>query len=263
MGVEHATIGMIVMLVVLLLPVWIYIQRAKKRHDDIYIRRIAGIDAVDEAVGRAAELGRPVSYTTGLTDVGPVLYACMDILYYVVKKVAQYKTRLVIPQNSPEVMAIVEDTARDAYRAAGRGSHFDPKSIVYLSGEQFAFASGYMGTIQREQVASTFLLGSFAAESLLLAEAGQQIGAMQVAGSVSPEQTAFFICTCDYTLIGEELFAASAYLSREPIQLGSLCGQDRAKLAVLIMILLGVVIATWNVVNPEMAIGNIDSWISK
>jgi hypothetical protein len=262
MGIEHATIGMLILLLGLLIPVAIFIRKAKNSPDDIYVRRIPGIDAVDEAVGRAAELGRPVSFTTGLTDVGPVLYACMGILNYIVKKVANYKTRLVIPQNTPEVMAIVEDAAREAYRQAGKGSQFDPKSIVYLSDSQFAFASGYMGTIHREQVASTFLFGSFAAESLLLAEAGQQIGAMQVAGSVSPEQTAFFICTCDYTIVGEELFAASAYLSREPIQLGSLCGQDRAKLMLLLFIVAGVGIATWNMLMPEQNITNVDKLLT-
>ncbi len=46
--------------------------------------------------------------------------------------------------------------------------------------------------------------------------------------------------TCDYTLIGEELFAASAYLSRDPQQLGSLKGHDFGKL-VIILILAGVI----------------------
>jgi hypothetical protein len=143
-------------------------------------------------------------------------------------------------------MAIVEDAVREAYRDAGRAAAFDPQSIVFLSSEQFAFASGYMGLVHREQAGAAFMFGVFAAEALVLAEAGQQVGARQVAASVSPEQVAFFICTCDYTLIGEELFGASAYLSREPIQVATLAAQDRYKLCFIVLIFIGVVSATIN-----------------
>ncbi|MDC0358446.1 hypothetical protein OAO01_06485 [Oligoflexia bacterium] len=256
-GVEHATPGIIVMLILLIGPVLIYIRRARSEKE-IYVRRISGIDAIDEAVGRSAELGRPVSFATGLTGISPVLYACLGVLFYVGKKAAQFKSKLIVPQYNPEAMAVVEDVVRDAFRSAGKISAFDPQNIVFLSESQFAYASGYMGLIHRERVATAFLFGAFAAESLILAEAGQQIGAMQVAASVSPEQVPFFICTCDFTLVGEELYAASAYLSREPVQLGSLCGQDRGKLVFFILIIIGILIATWNSVVPEMAVSNID-----
>lgn len=242
-GVDHATPGMILLLVLIIGPVLYYIWRAR-RGDELYVRRIAGIDAVDEAVGRAAELGRPVSFSTGLTKVSPVLYACLGVLSYVAKKNAVYRSKLIVPQNDPESMVIVEDTVRDAYRAAGRVSSFDPGSIVFLSESQFAFASGYMGIVHRERVAAAFLFGYFAAESLILAEAGQQVGAMQVGASVSPEQVCFFICTCDYTLIGEELYASSAYLSREPVQLGSLAAQDYGKLIIFLIIVAGVLFSS-------------------
>lgn len=259
-GVEHATPVMLVMLVLLIGPVLYYIK-AVRRGQDIYVRRIGGVDAIDEALGRSAELGRPISFTTGLTGVSPVLYACLGVLFYVGKKAALYRSKLLVPQYDPEAMAIVEDVVRDSYRAAGRLSAFDQQNIRFLSTSQFAFASGYMGLIHREEVATAFLFGSFAAESLILAEAGQQIGAMQVAATTSPEQVPFFICTCDYTLIGEELYAASAYLSREAVQLGSLCGQDRAKLIFFFLIIVGVLISTWNALNPEALIPNVDQVI--
>ena len=234
-GVDHATLGILILMLLLVGPVLIYI-RVAKRKKDLYVRRIPGIDAIDEAAGRSAELGRPMMFSTGLTTVSPTLYACLGVLYYVGRRAAMYKSKLLLPQNNAEVMVIAEDVLRDAYRAEGRQAAFDPKNIIFLSEEQFAFAAGYGGLAHREQIATAFLFGFFAAESLLLAEAGQQVGAMQVAASVSPEQVAFFICTCDYTLIGEELYATSAYLTRESIQLGSLYGQDRAKLVFFLLI---------------------------
>jgi hypothetical protein len=257
MGVEHSTPGLILLLIAFLGPVVLLIRRASAG-GAIFIRRIPGVDAVNEAIGRAAELGRPISFTTGLTSVSPVLYACLGVLSHVAYRAARFRSRLLVPQYNPEAMAIVENGVRDAYREARRVSAFDPQSIIFLSESQFAFASGYMGLMHREKVGSAFLFGYFAAESLILAEAGQQVGAMQVAASVSPEQVPFFICTADYTLIGEELYASSAYLSREPVQLGSLAGQDVAKLLFVILIVIGVLLATWNTLFPEQIIPNID-----
>lgn len=256
-AIEHATLGVLVLAAGMVLPVLWFIGQARAGRD-YYIRKISGIDAIDEAVGRAAEMGRPISFSTGLTGVNPVLYACLGVLYYVGRRAAIYKSRMLLPQCRPEVMAIAEDVVRDAYRAEGRAVLFDPRNVVFLSEEQFAFAAGYIGLVQRENIATAFLFGHFAAESLILAEAGQQVGAMQVAATTSPEQVAFFICACDYTLIGEELFATSAYLTREPVQLGSLLGQDRAKLLLFMVIIVGVLVATFNAAFPGLAIPNID-----
>jgi hypothetical protein len=92
----------------------------------------------------------------------------------------------------------------------------------------------------RDKPAACFYMGSFFAESLILAETGNSIGAIQIAGTAQPAQLPFFVAACDYTLIGEEFFAASAYLSGQPDQLGSLKGQDIGKLIVGAGIVTGV-----------------------
>lgn len=262
MGVDHATLAVLILIVVLLGPVLYFIRQVRKGKE-YYVRRIPGVDAIDEAVGRAAELGRPISFSTGLTNISPTLYACLGVLYHVGQKSARYKTKLFLPQYDPEVMAISEDILRDSYRSVGRLASFDSRDVMFLSQDQFAYAAGYMGLIQREKVGTAFLFGSFAAEALLLGEAGQQIGAMQVAASAGPEQVAFFIVTCDYTLIGEELFAASAYLTREPVQLGGLLGQDLAKLIIFILLIVGCLVATANSVIPDLDWNNLDYYLYK
>lgn len=251
-GLEHITPGILVVLLCAGMLLYRELRRVQRGHEH-FIRRIPGVDAIEGAVGRCAELGRPVVFTTALTDVGPVLYACLGVLYSVARKVAQYKLKLIVPQYSPEAMALVEDTVRSAYRDVGRASSFDPDGIKFLSSEQFAFASGYMGLMHREKAGAAFMFGAFAAEALVLAEAGQQVGARQVAASVSPEQVAFFICTCDYTLIGEELFGASAYVSREPVQVATLAAQDRCKLLFVGLIVVGVLFATLQAWVPGLA----------
>lgn len=257
MFAQHASPGILVLAFLTLLPVFWMMRRALKG-DDLFVRRLPGVDALNDACARSAELGKSMIFTFGLTGLGPLYYACLGALISIARKAAQLRARLLLPQNDPQVMAVTEATIRQVYRDEGRGAAFDPKTLVFLSGEQFAFAAGYIGMVQREKVGAAFLFGNFAAESLILAEAGQQVGAMQIAATVTPEQVAFFVCACDYTLIGEELFAASAYVTREPIQMGSLVGQDYAKIVYFTIIILGVCIATWNEISPNNKIKSLE-----
>jgi hypothetical protein len=107
------------------------------------------------------------------------------------------------------------------------------------------------GKMVREKPAACFYMGAFYAESLIFAETGNTIGAIQIAGTAMPSQLPFFVAACDYVLIGEEFFAASAYLSGEPQQLGSLKGQDFGKLIGGILILAGSLLLTFAELLPD------------
>jgi hypothetical protein len=87
-------------------------------------------------------------------------------------------------------------------------------------------------------------MGSFYAESLMLAETGFATGAIQVAGTANVHQLPFFVVACDYTLLGEELYAASAYLSGEPKLVGSLKGADLLKIVVITTVIIGCILET-------------------
>lgn len=242
-GLEHATPGAMLLLTILLSALfWPKLWRYHR--DTVVLRRIPGIDAIESAVARAAELGRPASFTTSLTSLGPVLYGSLGVLRFVAQKCAQYRNRLLLPQSAPDVMAVCDQAVADSYRSVGRLNAVRPQDTVFLTDTQFAFAAGYMGLLQRENVGAAFLFGDFAAESLILAEAGQAVDAMQVAATTSPEQVAFFVCATDATLIGEELFAASGYLGRDEEDMQALFVQDRAKLALLVLIVVGILLET-------------------
>jgi hypothetical protein len=87
-------------------------------------------------------------------------------------------------------------------------------------------------------------MGEFYAESLIFAETANSVGAIQVASSTESTQTPFFIAACDYVLIGDEFYAASAYLTRQPVLTGSLVGQDWSKILFMLLIFVGAVSTT-------------------
>ncbi len=234
-----ARINVLVAMLVFFALVIYFIETARSGRS-LFVRRIAGLDAVEEAVGRATEMGKPIVYVPGLGGVSDIAtIASINILGEVAKKTAQYDSALLVPNRDPIVYTVVREVVKEAYTKAGRPDAFRSDNIFFLTSEQFAYAAAVDGLMVREKPATNFFLGTFWAESLILAETGATTGAIQIAGTDSVFQLPFFITACDYTLIGEELYAASAYLSREPLLLGSLKGQDYGKVLILTVITLG------------------------
>lgn len=211
----------------------------------LFLRKIPGLDAVEEAVGRATEMGRPVLFIPGIAELDEIeTIAGISILGRVAKITAQYETPLVVPVRYPLVLAAGQEVVEQAYIQAGKTDAYDKDMVRYVAGEQFAFTANVNGYMMRERPATNIYMGAFFAESLLLAETGNAAGSIQIAGTARPEQLPFFIAACDYTLMGEELYAASAYLSHEPVMLGGLKGQDFVKILIILCILLGVVLVS-------------------
>lgn len=228
----------------ILLNIW----RAKKSGGNLFIRRIAGLNAIDDAVGRATEMGRPVLMVPGLGGLNAIAVQALNVFQYVTNICIKFATPIRVCCGEPAVFTVAQEVIRDVYMREGAMDRYQNDYVQFLSNQQFAFAAGVSGLIRREKVAAAFLLGEFFAESLIFAESANAMGAIQVAGTTSTTQTPFFIASCDYVLIGDEYYAASAYLSREPILVGSLVGQDWAKIASALLVLVG---ALWTSMDVQ------------
>jgi hypothetical protein len=211
----------------------------------MFVRRIPGIDAIEEAIGRATEMGRSVLYVPGINDIDDIqTMASLTILETVAKMTAKYETPIIVPTNYPVVFTLAQEMVKNGFVAAGRPDAYDPNSVRYVTTEQFAYVAAVNGIMLRDKPAANIYLGAFFAESLLLAETGFATKAIQVAGTAQVAQLPFFVVACDYTLIGEELYAAGAYLSKEPRLLGSLKGSDLMKAVLILIIVVGCVLET-------------------
>ncbi|MCP4583716.1 MAG: hypothetical protein GY839_19065 [candidate division Zixibacteria bacterium] len=212
-----------------------------KRGGQLYMRPIAGLGAVDEAIGRATEMGKPILYSSGRGKMErPATIASMNILGSVIEKVAEYNTPFIFPNNDPVTMAVAQEVAYEGYMRAGHPDNYNPDNIFFVTDSQFGYAAAVDGIMLREKPATNLFFGTFEAESLILAETGNSIGAIQIAGTDSSIQMSFFVVACDYVLIGEELFAASGYLSQDPQVLGSLKGSDYTKLIIITLMIIGI-----------------------
>jgi hypothetical protein len=222
-----------------------YVRKIKGEDTKLYVRPLSGINAVDEAIGRATEMGKPILYVLGLGTASDIATICsFTILGRVARRVADHQSSLMVPCYDPIVMTVAQEVVKNAYAEAGRPDAYDEDQVFFVTQSQFAYVAAVNGMMLRELPASNFYLGIFYAESLLLAETGSLAGSIQIAGTDQVAQLPFFIVACDYTLIGEELYAASAYLSGEPTLLGSLKAEDWGKAIFILLVVVGVIAAT-------------------
>ena len=220
----------------------LYTTYHRRSRENFKIREIAGLNAVEEAIGRATEMARPILYTPGWGgDIQrPTTIASLNILSHVAEKTAAYDCRLLFPTHDPVIMTVAQEVIKESYSRTGYPERFRADDISYVSSSQFGYAAAVEGMIMREKPASVFLLGTFEAESLIMAETGNIAGSIQIAGTDSTIQLAFFIVACDFTLIGEELFAASGYLSKDPSLLASINAQDIMKVLIVVLLVAAI-----------------------
>jgi hypothetical protein len=221
------------------------------------LRCIPGLDAIKEAVGRSAEMGRGVIFSTGSgsgglnSDSAPYHLAGLNTLGYVANLAATAQTPLTFVSAYPELMPVAQETMRDAYTVAGESEAYSDSAVQYY-GKGWGYASACMGRMEEERPAAAFWLGIFWSEALLLSETGNAIGAFQIAGQPDSVNLPFQIASCDYVLIGEEMFVTGAYLSGDKALLGSVSAAEGTKIAVIGLIIAGAILSTIGV-----------AWLSK
>lgn len=208
------------------------------------MRRLPSLEAIPDAIGRATEAGTPVVYITGWGgDMGrPTTMASMQILSHLAQRAAEYNCRLLFPSHDPVIASVAEDTIAQAAALAGRPEWQSRTESSFLTQSQFGYAAAIEGLVARERPGAVMLLGTFEGEALILAEAAHQSGAVVISGTDSTIQLSFFLVACDYTLIGEELFAAAGMVARDPRAMGAIWAQDWLKYATLGLLIIGGVL---------------------
>ena len=239
---QHAdaliTALILIFFAIILLCIW----RARRGHTP-YVRPIGGIAALEEAIGRATELGKPAYFAMGGTDLKAIqTHAALSILSHVARLSARLRTHLIALVRMPDVYPYTEEIMREAYKAEGVLDLLDTEDQVrYLSHDSIVYATTAGRLIEDTKAGCAMFFGQFDFTSLLMAEPGAQAGVIQIAGDPGLAQIPFFVCTCDYTVIGEEFYAGGAYLSRDPGMRGSLLSQDSIKVIFAGIILVGVI----------------------
>jgi hypothetical protein len=229
----------------LMAAVWYSLSITRQNKAKWEIRKIAGLDAIEEGIGRATEMNRPVFYIPGNGSFSdPQLLASMAVLSEVAKMTAKYDTRLIVCVPVSAVYPVIEEIVRQSYVTEGKIESYKAEDVRWFSDHYFGYAIAIVGLMFKERVATNIMLGTFAFDALMYAEAASQAGAIQIGGTAANTQVPFFVAACDYALIGEEIYAAAAYLTKDPVRVATLVAEDWAKFLVTAVLVVGAALST-------------------
>jgi len=213
-----------------------------------HIRRLPQVDAIDEIIARCVETNRELLFLGGggdlnSTDSIPAALSVLGILSYVAAKSAEYGAKIHMPTIQFVSYNIQTEILREAYESAGKPEMFDElNTILYLpSGADRPYI---LNRISAEKPAGSILVGAWWHQTIIYCEALQRADALTLGGTDYAGNIAFMVAASNYSLIGEEMYALSAYLSNESILTSSLVGQDIAKYLVMIVSIVGALLST-------------------
>jgi hypothetical protein len=246
--IQGRTVGLVVVVISFILFQWL--MNKTKTGYTVTVRNLPPIEALPEAIGRAAEMGKPVYYTTACGGQtlnhardGPQTIAGISILKHAAQLTAEAGVDIAYYTPIADSLPLVEETMRAAYIEAGKPEDFYPEMVQFQAG-QSPYLTASLGYMQRERPASLLMFGCFYYESVVLGEGGNSINAMQITGCAKASQLAFLVATSDYVLLGEELFAAGASISQDQEMLATLRVEDWIKAVVIGLLTLGAILSS-------------------
>ena len=226
----------------------LYVMINRARENPVTIRRLPALDELDDGIGRATEMGRPVwidyaavsKLRSGGSQTGGIL-AGINIISYVARRCALLDCDLIIPCGSTDHLVIAEETVRASYLAEGKIDQYKSDTVRFISEDTMAFQAGVVGMIMREKPATGILVGAPGWPTQAQLESLNRVGAISIAGVDAPGRLHDMACA-DYALYGSDIFATAAYLSKDPILSASIRGQDIMTLVTIGTILLGLLL---------------------
>ncbi len=223
------------------------------------IRKMAALDAIEEAIGRCAEMGVPAHFTAAnadlTTDVAPQTFAGLAVLGYMTRLCARLRVPLIVTIQNPQAIPLHEDIVKQGYLVEGHPEAYNSGyTIRYLSNDQNAHAAGVLSIMRQERCGANVVIGALYGSiySLLAAGTLSPTGAFTISGTARMTQVPVAVIMSDFSLIGEEMFAAGAYVSKDPRRVGPLVGSDMIKWFEIALLVAGTVLLVFGVKLPTI-----------
>jgi hypothetical protein len=126
----------------------------------------------------------------------------------------------------PALVLLAQDTLTTGYQAANAQDLYSPTTGRMTGPTPFSFAAGAMPILRDENVSTNLLLGGFGSEIALLTDTALRVGVPTLGGTDDLAAQAVLYAAAQDPLIGEEMFAAGAYLGAGQPHTASLTVQD-------------------------------------
>lgn len=239
------------LMTVLLLVVSIYLTSLTKQGKfKPHLRELPSFLAIEEGVGRATEMNRPVMWSTGdkgtlSNELAPQVLMSFTALRYITELCCKYGARQIVcvggqRGGGADLLPYVQGIVEEVYKTHDREG--EAEAVVrFVAAEQSAYQMGLQGIIMRENVGANFIIAPFGDPMIPLCEAGCRVGAWQVGGGgrYGGSMDHHYVAFLDYWMICDEVFEVSAMLSGDPIQTSSMAVGDYAKWVLIVVTVVG------------------------
>ena len=242
-SVDVAALAMLLIFV----PLFVALSLRAKGGRRIPLRPIAAYSRLQTLVSQGAESGEPIHVAMGVGRLGTdaTLESLMGLTMF------DYVARRASAANQPALGTVGDATLLPAAQAilqqaredAGHGERYTGREVQFYGPDPLAYSAGAYAAVTRQRPRGNALLGRFGAEGLWLAESAAGLGMTRLGGATDPSSAALLTISVDNPLVGEEVFAAGAYLHR-PSHLGSLATQDIFRVVAILSIILGVILTS-------------------
>jgi hypothetical protein len=217
-----------------------------KRKSPPKLRPVPALTRLYRLIGLSVEDGTRLFVALGraslLSPRGGAPLAGLAMLRHLAERTAQSDRPPVAGAGEASLALLAQDTLQAAYKAAAAGELYQPTSGRLLGMTAFSAAAGGMPVMRLEQVSTAVLAGDFGAEAALLADAADRENVSTVGGTGDLTGQAALFASAGEALIGEELFAAGAYLGAGPAHTASLTVQDVLRWLLILSLLGGALL---------------------
>lgn len=244
MSVPFATALLLISLLIVVILTLIFHERLRTGRMVVHLRPLRALDVIRKALANGAETGRALHLSPGPGSIGgrgstAETIAGLLAAERVATEAALNGATILASSGDAVAHLALRGSLRQAYQRAGLGQDYRPSNVQLLAHQDpMAYASGVTTLYGRQKLEASQMIGAFDQELLLAGEVGQQLGVPQLAGVTSAAAQPLAALSCDATLIGEEIYAAEAYLSNMPSAQSRLVTQDALRTVVIVVIVI-------------------------
>ena len=250
MIVKTGTYLDLLLMIVMVAATYYYYEKTKDPNWKPFIRHIPALDAIREGVGKSVEEDKPVHFAMGAS--GGQLYStlvsmtltALAFLRYITAICAEYGARLIVHLPSQtESIPLIEGTAREGFGFAGKPEMYRRDDMRYYGRGALTWTQGVTASYAEEGVGLNLSIGIFYSDCPISLEMAHIMGGMNVGGTGRWIMVYAFAMMCDYVFLGEEIYAAAAQVSEDPIMISGILIEEVGKFFVYILLIVGTLLA--------------------
>jgi hypothetical protein len=229
--------------VLILAAVLLFVFILLRRRLPAALRPISAFEQLNRAVGLAVENGTRLHFSLGHGSLFPArgasALAGLAMLRRLSERTSVSDNPPIVTSGDASLAILSQDTLQSGYRAAGAEEQYRFTTGRLAGLTPLSYAAGAMPTVHDENVSANVFIGDFGSEAALLTEAAERQNSTLIASSDNLAAQSVFYASAQEPLIGEELFAAGAYVGAGPAHEASLNVQDILRWLVVLGILIG------------------------